>query len=131
MDRRPRVYLAARFERKHEMELLAEKYDPWINFTSRWHGLATDNESGHDENFLRECAEADLEDIRNCTHFVLFSEGDGATRGGRHVEFGYAFAKAKMIHIVGSKENIFHNLLGIAFHQSADDCFKLLTEVIG
>lgn len=54
----------------------------------------------------------DVEDIRNCDVFVVFTvDGDTPTRrGGRHWETGFAYGIGKPVFICGPKENIFHFL---------------------
>ena len=44
---------------------------------------------------------------------IAFSEeprAGGASRGGRHVEFGLALAWGKGVVVVGPRENVFHTL---------------------
>ena len=130
MTSRPRVYLAARFERKAEMYDLAAKWGNEIDFTSSWYRLETNEESNHSVAFLRECAERDLQDVAASTHFVLFTEPEAAIRGGRHVETGYALALHKYIHLIGKPENIFHRLAGILIHDSADECLRLIAREV-
>ncbi len=38
------------------------------------------------------------------------SRGSGYSRGGRHVEAGYALAKGKYLVLVGPRENVFYSL---------------------
>jgi nucleoside 2-deoxyribosyltransferase len=118
-----KVYLAGMFStiatRKAQA---AELREVGIEVTSRW----IDETVPHtveikdvEEAYLHETAIADLEDINKADIFLAFvptaEELVAATiaassRGGRHVEFGYALAKGKPIFVVGSKENVFHYL---------------------
>lgn len=54
----------------------------------------------------------DIGDIECADVFIAFSEPPRSTasRGGRHVEFGYAHALGKVIVVVGAPENLFHYL---------------------
>lgn len=79
--------------------------------TSSWlSGL----QDGHPD---AECAATDEADVRRSDVFVLFSEKRDASedrgRGGRHVEFGMAYAMGKRIIVVGERENVFHSLPGV------------------
>ena len=57
-------------------------------------------------------AEIDLRDIDSADALIFWSEAPAGsrTRGGKHVEFGYALAKQKKIYIVGPPVNVFHHL---------------------
>lgn len=114
------VYLAARFSRKNEMlmvkEHLEERYPGLIEVNSRWltgeHEWigVPDHEIPPEEN-ARFAAE-DLRDIENADVFVCFTEGEGSgfSRGGRHVEAGYALSLGKDLLVVGPRENVFYCL---------------------
>lgn len=56
----------------------------------------------------------DIEDIDAADALIAFTEAPGDTpgrsRGGRHVEFGYAIGKGKPVCIVGIRENVFCHL---------------------
>ena len=104
------VYIASRYGRRQEMLVYAKRLrEVGVEVTSRWvEGL-------HDGLPDAVCAYDDLRDIDKAEALVSFTEtpGDipGRSRGGRHVEFGYALAKGKELHIVGPRENVFHHLL--------------------
>ena len=55
-------------------------------------------------------ASEDLEDIRRADVVICFTEEPRSnnSRGGRHVEFGYALGLGKTIVIVGPRENVFY-----------------------
>lgn len=57
-------------------------------------------------------AEIDLKDLDEAEAVIFFAEApEGSrTRGGKHVEFGYALAKRKRIFLVGKPVNVFHHL---------------------
>jgi nucleoside 2-deoxyribosyltransferase len=99
-----KVYLAARFPLKGDMEVYANRL----------------KEDGHEivaswvyggENCLsnEDIAVLDLKDIDRSDTLVLFTspKGTAAPGGGRFVEFGYALAKGKKTYVVGEKENVF------------------------
>ena len=70
----------------------------------------------------RSFAERDLVDIAAADGFLFFAEDPlaGIPRGGRHVEFGVALATGKTVEVIGSRENIFHLLPGIAHYHTFD-----------
>ena len=55
----------------------------------------------------------DYVDVLEADMLIAFSEeprAGGASRGGRHVEFGMALALGKGVVVVGPRENVFHTL---------------------
>lgn len=54
-------------------------------------------------------AREDLEDIEMSDILIAFTEQPrtGPTRGGRHVELGYALARGITVYVVGPRENLF------------------------
>ena len=115
--RKPRIYLAAPYPRKDEIAMYAAELRALgFEVTSSWleeehaptvalHEVSVD--------LSKEYAAADLRDVDRADVVISFTEPQGTThsRGGRHVEFGYAFAKGKSLWIVGPVENIFHYLV--------------------
>ena len=106
-----KIYLSSRYGRIHEMQAMAA----WLRnhghtVTSRW---LNDDESldiytpEHDT--AREWAFQDIEDIRAADCLVAFTEQPQSpwSRGGRHVELGYAMGEGKSTVVVGPRENIF------------------------
>lgn len=132
-----RVYLAARYSRRGELtryraELNALGYD----VTSRWldgnHQIADDGmpigedgealvegyaESERAAALRRQFAHEDLVDIQNSDVLVAFTEPprSSASRGGRHVELGYAIGLGRPVIVVGYRENVFCWLPEIRF----------------
>lgn len=121
-----RVYLAAMYARKQEMQAKAEELRALgIEVTSRWlletskPGIAlkeAQQELG--TKGLRGIARTDIQDILRADVTALFTEDPGlpTVRGGRHFESGFAYAvsfysngQCKLI-TVGPRENIFHFL---------------------
>ena len=60
---------------------------------------------------------------------VFFSEaaesGDRG-RGGRHVEFGMAYAMGKSIIVIGDRENVFHSLPGVIVAKNWEDARRAI-----
>lgn len=110
------IYLAARFSKQDEMRLVRQQLEErdGHRVTARWldevpYPAPEDQIPIH---VMRQYAEYDLEDIENADAIVCFTEParTGPTRGGRHVEFGYALALCRHIYVVGPVENIFYSL---------------------
>ncbi len=102
-----RIYLASNYSTRPQMRAHAAILQTlghtvtceWINGT---HG--GDDRASY--------AEIDLRDLDAAESVIFFSEAPmgSRTRGGKHVEFGYALAKGKRIYIVGPCVNVFHHL---------------------
>ena len=128
-----RVYLAARFSRQDELNRYrAELAKDGIEVTSRWlagahewAGMA-DDDIPSDE--LARFAAEDLEDIDRAYAVVCFTEPPrtGPTRGGRHVEMGYALASKTPVLCVGHRENIFCYLPEVDFVETWDEAREWL-----
>jgi nucleoside 2-deoxyribosyltransferase len=102
------IYIAGKFQQGR----LAKWLHYWLqqrgfSVTSRWY-------------FSNPGAQADLEDIEAADFFVMLPEPKvyvdshdlaKAYSGGRHVEFGYAMARGKMIIMMGEPTNVFQSLL--------------------
>ena len=120
-----KVYLASRFSRASELlGYKAELERHGVEVTSRWllggHEWAgTDDEQlpvDVGERFARE----DLEDLIAADVVVCFTEAprSGPSRGGRHVEFGYALAMGKELFVCGPAENVFYCLDSVRLHET-------------
>lgn len=113
-------YFAARYSRNEEMRRYRDIIQAKISgacVTSRWidqHGgnllnsfvSSKLNSDSHAECWIY--GNKDIEDVEACHTIVSFTGDDGTSKGGRHVEFGYAMALGKRLIIVGLRENIFH-----------------------
>lgn len=108
------AYIAARYERKHEMrEFASQLQQIGILVTSSWlhEPDYTPDELLHlSSAVMRGYAEDDLRDIASASVFIYFTEETPSIRGGRHVECGYAMGLKKPILVVGKPENIFCHL---------------------
>jgi nucleoside 2-deoxyribosyltransferase len=128
-----KVYLAARFSRANE--LLTYKADlerHGIEVTSRWL-LGGHEWAGTDDDALplaigEHFAQEDLEDLIRADVVVCFTEAprSGPSRGGRHVEYGYALAMNKEILVVGHRENVFYCLDWVRFHETWESALERL-----
>lgn len=120
------VYLAARYSRwpqvracRTELEALGH------TVTSRWidgdhqidDGQTIDAQVSEKVRFARE----DITDLVAAEVFIAFTEEPRAplgTRGGRHIELGYALALGKRVIVVGWRENVFCWLPEVEFHDT-------------
>ena len=124
-----KIYLAARYSRRAELlEYAGELREAGHEVTSTWlqgeHQLANRyNTAGAVEAatdtvpmVARPFALADYADVWAADIVVSFTEAprSGASRGGRHVEFGLALAWNKTVLVVGPRENVFHTLPQVA-----------------
>jgi nucleoside 2-deoxyribosyltransferase len=130
-----KIYLAARYSRRDQMrELAAELRRMGHTVTSRW--LETewanrpDQSSAAPPEYRAKYACIDLDDVCAAEMVVNFTEapGDGS-RGGRHVEYGYALALGKRIVVIGFRENLFHEHPAVQFHASQWDWLRTLPNV--
>lgn len=138
-------YLAARFGRADELREYAEKLTALGHgVTSRWlygsHGIVGPNGevSPHGDagtnspEYARKRAAfalEDLDDLDAANSLIAFTEADdcpGGSRGGRHVELGYAIAECKNIYIVGPRENVFCWLPRVQQFDTFDDLLSHL-----
>jgi nucleoside 2-deoxyribosyltransferase len=120
------VYLASRFSRIEEMrQRSADLAEMGIVVTSRWIRGGHEWDGIDDEEIPIEeaarFAREDLEDIDRADMVICFTEPprSSASRGGRHVELGYALGK-KPIVIVGYRENVFCTLPEVTFFPQWD-----------
>ena len=131
-----KIYLAARYSRREE--LLAYKADleakghtvsaRWLLGEHQAHPGALKVESAEDTMppESRAFAEDDVADIERADLLVAFSEPprSGNSRGGRHVEFGMAFAWGIPLCVVGPAENVFHTLHDISRFDTWAACLE-------
>jgi len=111
------VYLAAAYGRRHELRRYAEElWGAGFIVTSSW----IDSEDDDDERLGTKervaIAHRDLDDLRLARYVVAFTEGpSGPSRGGRHVELGFALALGRRVIIVGPAENVYCDLADAVF----------------
>ncbi len=115
-----KIYIASRFSRRHECHDLAKfLMEIGHQITSRWvksdsdHVIVGLSKQAADSERTR-FADEDIEDVTNCDCMIsLMEEPRNNSRGGRHVEFGYALALKKSMFIIGPRETVFHHLSGV------------------
>jgi hypothetical protein len=125
-----RVHLAARYGRRQELlgyagELAADGHtvtSRWLLGNQPWDAAtaAPDDRAGTLHDAARLAVE-DWADLRTAEVVILFTEAPGSlvgARGGRHVEFGMAYALGKRCLVVGGRENAFHLLPGVEHQPS-------------
>lgn len=124
-------YLAARYSRREELdgyrqqlvELGHKVPARWLDGEHQAHGIEaariveTDGRIHRDPSVAEKFAVDDIEDLMAADVVVSFTEPprSGASRGGRHVEFGVVLGLRKAgqlrrMYIVGERENVFHAL---------------------
>lgn len=119
-----KVYLAAPYG---EMELMRAwsqlLYEAGHVCTAQW-------VMGEEENMtLPEAAQMDLDDIDKADVIIscTLPKGTMFSSGGRHVEFGYAIAKDKLIINVGpNEENTFHHLPQVTIVPTIEEAIRSL-----
>lgn len=126
-----KIYIAARFSRRSECNALAHRLmEMGHTITSRWvkpdsdHVMPTGLSRQASDSERQRFATEDCQDIEKCDAMVsLMEEPRSDGRGGRHVEFGIALARAKLLFIIGPRETVFHHLPAI---QHFDDVESFL-----
>lgn len=114
-----KLYIAALYSRRKEMERIADLLkSKGFEITSRWVYGAEENEG----RTRAQNAIMDLEDVDRADMVLSFTHPRGTltSGGGRHVEFGYAYAKSKKLCIIGECENVFHHLLEVFVYPDLD-----------
>jgi hypothetical protein len=128
-----KIYLAARYSRNEEMLAYAKDLEGLGYYiTSRWvygeHNITdaqlTNDGDPKDESLRARFAQEDIDDLLAAQTIICFTEAPrtGATRGGRHVEFGVALATHKHCWVVGHRENIFYCLPQVRFFPDWETC---------
>lgn len=100
------IYIAAPFQLRAEAQSIMQQLErEGFEVTSRW--LRVDDMADTDV-----AARMDLDDVDRADALVLLNLESWRTAGtgGRHAEFGYAFAKGKTLFVVGVRTNVFHYL---------------------
>lgn len=78
-------------------------------------------------------AQDDWEDVNAAEIVISFTEAprSSANRGGRHVEYGIALANSARVIVIGHRENIFHWLPCVEFHETWEAALKALSDSKG
>jgi len=121
-----KVYLAAAYSRAAEMRHVRNKLEAvGFQVVSRW--IDVELFEGKEDKI---CASSDCRDLRSADYLLFFSDGPQATgKGGRHVEFGIAWALGVPVLVIGPKENIFHSLPGVMHTDSLDQAIERLSHL--
>lgn len=128
------VYIAARFSRRPEANALAQELKVrGHTITSRWvkpdsdHVLPTGLSQQAADHERERFALEDVVDLRAADWLVsLQEEPRNNSRGGRHVEFGYAIARDMKITIIGPRETVFHHLPDIEHFDTVGEFLSVL-----
>lgn len=132
-----RIYLSGVYETKSELcKVRAALQSMGFTVCSSWLN-ETDREAevlyrvlrgeGSEEDIARAryVAEMDMDDIRECDIFVLFSDAKRPSpRGGCHIETGYAYGMGKEIWLVGDATSHFHHLVADMWFRDEDEMLR-------
>lgn len=129
-----RIYLAARYGRRAELIVYAERLIArGHEITSRWlqgaHEILDEQiHAGQETKLIQRFAQEDLADLLRADCVIAFTESPRTrpSRGGRHVEFGIAWAMRKLLLVVGWRENVFYALPEVLFFDTADEAIAAL-----
>ena len=127
-----KIYLAARYSRHPEMRSVRDDLeDLGHTVTSRWieghHQASMSTMYSADENSeAKRFAEEDVQDLKSADVVISFTEIPRSHKGagGRHVEFGMAYALGLGLIIVGHRESVFHCLPEVAFYSTWEDALR-------
>lgn len=120
-ERSIKVYLAARFPKREELEKLVPEIEKigW-KINARW-------VFGGEEGLTRtDIAMLDIEDVESSDAIILFTEPYGSLvpGGGRFVEFGYALACDKKCFVIGEYENVFTHHPAVKVYPTLGDLLR-------
>lgn len=131
-----KVYIAARFSRRHECNALAQELKArGCTITSRWvlpdtdHVVPTGMSEQAADSERQRFALEDVEDVKAADWMVsLMEEPRNNSRGGRHVEFGIGLGIGLSMTIIGPKETVFHHLPHIEQYETVEEFIASLPE---
>lgn len=131
-------YLASRYGRKLELRQRREDLQQaghvvtsqWLDTDLRATDLGVTSSGPEDREYH---AQQDLADIQRADVLIAFTEdpeaGPVSSRGGRHVEFGYALACGRPVIVVGPRENIFHFLPNVRVFATWEEFLAWLSAI--
>jgi len=118
------IYLAARYSRFREMQAVRADLERlghavtcrWINGGHQIDDAGLSLQAKETER-VRFAVE-DLRDLCAADTVVSFTEPPRSTnsRGGRHVEFGFALGRGRRVIVVGPRENVFHCIPSVEWY---------------
>lgn len=125
-----KVYLAANFDGRNKIACYAEIIENAIGVevVGDWFkGAGAGAYNGESPTMhALDC----FSSIAECDVFVQFEDFPGQpTRGGKHTEWGYAFAKGKYLVLVGEPYSLFHHLPGVQVVSSFLQLARLLEQM--
>ena len=132
-----KIYLAAAYHRREDAKLARRWLTGWGHqVTSSWVWRQDDQEDEINEaameipfsSHARAIALQDLADLDEADVLLAFTERSDSAfgRGGRHVEFGYALARNKIVVVVGPRENVFMTLPTVRLFTHFPDALEWL-----
>ena len=116
------IYIAARFSKRHIANELANYLkSKGHTITSRWvlpdcdHVIATSISEQAADDERQRFAREDIEDLDAADWCISLMEHKARnnSRGGRHVEYGYALARGIKMTVIGCRETVFHHLCNV------------------
>lgn len=114
-----KIYLAARWSRREELEaLIPSLVGAGYDVTSRWitdpqHRMADQPDA---QAFNAELARHDVADVQKADALIFFAPR--GTRGGSDVEFGMALALRKRLFWVGERSHVFSFLPSVEVYET-------------
>lgn len=127
-----RVYIAGRFGRREEFRKYGKELEAagHASVSSWLYSDEPDEDAGNMPASERsDFAVKNMQDVAKCHVLFAFTEEEGAkgaSRGGRHVEFGAALAMNKEVFVIGPRENLFHYLPGLPQCETFDEALEAL-----
>jgi len=123
-----KIYLCAQFSEQYIMQTWRTILThAGHNVTSRWLDVEEADEKKPSKK-VTNAALIDMADIDKAEIIIskTINRGELFTGGGRHIEFGYAFAKGKKLINVGGYESVFHHLPDVVTVPTIEDAIALL-----
>ena len=122
-----RIYIAAPWAHKGDMPEIAAKFmGLGATITHAW----WETPDGKDPDYLRECAEADVEGVKTADLVVVINS---AKSEGKSFEQGIAVANEKPIIIVGKlgehSKNVFHHLTNYRWVDTVQDALATFNTI--
>lgn len=129
------LYLAASWSRKNEIADLADNiqrtYPGIFHIVSTW----VDEEHEHHSSqypyaadYLQSIAIQNAAELDAADVLILFADDPTVPKigGGKHWEFGYAYARQKTCIIVGLQEHVFYHMPGVFHADCLDHALALI-----
>jgi len=132
-----RIYLASRFSRRHECHAIGKELEKFgYEIVSRW--TLPDSDHVVPVGMSQQAADAERQrfavedlndiDLADCIVALMEPEARNNTRGGRHVEFGYAIGKGKELVVIGCRETVFHHHPNVHHFEKIEDYLSVVED---